>query len=245
MQDNNEAGKIIVNGRSAVNHGDKMQVKEPVRPACIEPRWPVIIAILAVLLMLTMFSTRIRILPPWFQYAIGIALLLPVGGVWLSSGNPRWLSIERPATLVFSMVAEAFILTALFYVVNNMLARPEGFSGRQLLTSSIGGWCSNILAFSIVFWQIDRGGPEARANNMGTRPDWLFPQTGAPEEAPPGWRPKYVDYLYLSFSTATAFSTTDVMPLTSRAKMFMMIESAISLLTLVIVAARAINILGP
>jgi uncharacterized membrane protein len=100
------------------------------------------------------------------------------------------------------------------------------------------------LLFSLLYWRMDRGGPEARANDAGTRPDWLFPQSGAPDDAPPGWRPTFVDYLFLAYSTATAFSPTDALPLTSRAKMLMMLESSISLSTLVVVASRAINILG-
>ena len=81
-------------------------------------------------------------------------------------------------------------------------------------------------------------------NETGTLPDWLFPQeeTSA-ERVPPGWRPAFVDYLFLSYSTATAFSAADVPPMTSRAKVLMMIDSSISLLTLVVVAARAINIM--
>jgi uncharacterized membrane protein len=115
--------------------------------------------------------------------------------------------------------------------------------GNQLLTSSIALWVSNVLTFSLLYWQIDRGGPASQANQ--TRPDWLFPQVGAREDAPPDWRPTFVDYLYLAYSTATAFSSTDASPLTSRAKMLMMLESAISLVTTVAVASRAINILGP
>jgi hypothetical protein len=115
----------------------------------------------------------------------------------------------------------------------------------SLLASSIAVWVTNVTTFSLLYWEIDRGGPEARQNNAGTMPDWLFPQTGAPaEDVRPDWRPVFVDYLFLGYSTATAFSTTDVMPLTSRAKLLMMLESAISLATIVVVAARAINILG-
>jgi hypothetical protein len=101
-----------------------------------------------------------------------------------------------------------------------------------------------VLTFSLLYWQIDRGGPEARANKASPRPDWLFPQEGTPRDVPPGWRPTFVDYLFLGYSTATAFSTTDVMPLTSRAKLLMMLESTISLATIVTVMSRAINILG-
>ena len=113
----------------------------------------------------------------------------------------------------------------------------------MLLASSIGVWVDNVLAFSLLYWQLDRGGPHARANNLSRKPDWLFPQAGVPEDVLPGWQATYVDYLFLGFSTATAFSATDALPLTSRAKMLMMLESTISLLTLVIVAARAVNVL--
>lgn len=219
-------------------------MKEPAQPIRIEPRWPLVLATLAVLCVLTFLPARIRLFPSWFPYAVGMALLLPMAVVWLSGVQARWLRVERTTTLVFSVLAEAVTLTTVLYLVIKMLDRPEDFSGRQLLTSSIGAWITNVLAFSLVYWRIDRGGPEARANDAGRKPDWLFPQTGVPEEAPPDWRPTYVDYLFLAFSTAMAFSPTDALPLTSRAKLLMMLESAVSLLTLVTVAARAINILG-
>lgn len=219
-------------------------MKEPAQPIRIEPRWPLVLATLAVLCVLTFLPARIRLFPSWFPYAVGMALLLPMAVVWLSGAQARWLRVERTTTLVFSVLAEAVTLTTVLYLVIKMLDRPEDFSGRQLLTSSIGAWITNVLAFSLVYWRIDRGGPEARANDAGRKPDWLFPQTGVPEEAPPDWRPTYVDYLFLAFSTAMAFSPTDALPLTSRAKLLMMLESAVSLLTLVTVAARAINILG-
>ena len=86
---------------------------------------------------------------------------------------------------------------------------------------------------------------EARTVFAGVRPDWHFPQTDVPPgEVAPGWRPTYVDYLFLSFSTCTAFSTTEVSPMTRRAKMLMMLEAVISLVTITAVAARAINVLG-
>jgi hypothetical protein len=100
----------------------------------------------------------------------------------------------------------------------------------------------NVLTFSLLYWQIDRGGPASLVND--TKKDWLFPQEGVRENGALNWRATFVDYLYLAFSTATAFSSTDVLPLTSRAKMLMMLESAISLVTTVAVASRAINILG-
>jgi uncharacterized membrane protein len=126
-----------------------------------------------------------------------------------------------------------------------MIHKSRELGGLQLLGSSIAIWLTNVLAFSVLYWQIDRGGPEARMNTAGARPDWLFPQTGASaDDVPTGWRPTFVDYLYLAYSTATAFSTTEVAPLTSRAKMLMMLESSISLMVILVVASRAINILS-
>jgi hypothetical protein len=117
-------------------------------------------------------------------------------------------------------------------------------TGFTLLTSSIAVWATNVLIFSLVYWRIDRGGPEARANEATTKPDWLFPQQTAPEIAPNGWCPSFIDYFFLAFCTGTAFSPTDALPITSRAKALMMLESVLSLVTIITVLARAINILG-
>jgi hypothetical protein len=164
--------------------------------------------------------------------------------VALTAARGWWLRVERAITLLFVALMELANLSILAYLVRAMVKQPGDIGGLQLLTSSIALWVTNVLAFALLYWQMDRGGPEARANDAGTKPDWLFPQSGAPEDAPPGWRPTFVDYLFLAFSTATAFSPTDALPLTSRAKMLMMLESSISLSTLVVVASRAINILG-
>ena len=124
-----------------------------------------------------------------------------------------------------------------------MVYDSKEVTGLVLLAASVGVWVVNVLAFSLLYWQLDRGGPHARANNLSRKPDWLFPQAGVPEDVLPGWQPTYVDYLFLGYSTATAFSPTDALPLTSRAKILMMLQSTISLATILIVASRAINIL--
>jgi hypothetical protein len=210
----------------------------------MEPRWPVILEVLGVLLLFVLLRARVSLMPDWFPIALGIAFVMPMVGVWLSRAHPSWLRIERTSTIVLSVIAETLTLFTIGYMIRDILVQSVALSGHQLLASSIGGWFTNVMVFSLLFWHIDRGGPEARMNNQDLKPDWLFPQTGVPEQVPPDWRPQYVDYLFLSFSTATAFSTTDVIPLTSRAKMLMMLESSISLVTIIVVASRAINILG-
>lgn len=211
----------------------------------MEPRWPVGLAILAVLFLLEALSARIRILPRWVFYVIAISTLVPIIAVALTAGKVRWLRVERTVTLLFFVTVCAANLTGLTNLIHAMVHRSAQLTGIQLLASSIGIWVTNILAFSLLFWQIDREGPEARLHDIRVKPDWLFPQEGVPDSVWPGWHPRFVDYLFLGFSTATAFSTTDAVPLTSRAQMLMMLESSISLVTLVVVAARAINILGP
>ena len=222
-------------------------VKEPAQLFRIEPRWPVALAILAVILLLMLLPERVRLFPAWFPYVVGIAFIVPMAAVGLTAEKAWWLRVERTIMLLFIVFTGVGTLVNLANLIGGMVRRSAEIGGVQLLTSSIAVWVTNVLTFSLLYWQIDRGGPEARvrgAGNAGTKPDWLFPQTGAPEDAPPDWRPTFVDYLFLGFSTATAFSPTDALPLTSRAKLLMMLESMISLVTIVVVAARAINILG-
>jgi hypothetical protein len=162
----------------------------------------------------------------------------------LTTPKARWLRVERIAILLFLVIAGFGLVESLGYLIYEMVRRSFEVSGIQLLSSSVAAWATNVLLFSLVYWRLDRGGPEARANHVNTRLDWLFPQQGVPEYVPPDWHPTFVDYLFLAFDTATAFSPTDALPLTSRAKVLMMLESIISLVTIIAVAARAINILG-
>jgi hypothetical protein len=224
--------------------GSSMSIEKATQVSRFEPRWPVVLTILAVLFLLMALPGRIKLFPSWVAYTVGVAVLVPIAAVGLTAARTQWLRVERTVTLVFFVVATVGNLANMGNLIGVMLNHSAETSGLQLLTSSIAMWVNNVLTFSLLYWQMDRGGPEARVNDSGARPDWLFPQTGAAENVPPDWRPVFIDYLFLSYSTATAFSTTDVMPLTSRAKMLMMLESTISLATIVVVASRAINILG-
>ncbi len=212
--------------------------------ARVEPRWPVALAVFSVLLLFLLMPGRSRLLPDWSGLAIGAALILLMAGVSLGGNRPPWLRFERAAMLALATVLLAMTFVVVAFLVGELLYQPTKFAGQQLLTAGIESWVTNVLAFSIVYWDVDRGGPEKRMSPSATLPDWLFPQTGVPDEVAPDWRPTYVDYLFLAFSTATAFSATDVAPMTGRAKMLMMLESCVSLATLTIVASRALNVLG-
>ena len=210
-----------------------------------EPRWPVVLTIVVAILLLALLPNDIRLLPIWVTYVLGLVVLAPIVAVGLTSARMSWLRAERVVTILFFIVTAGLVLVNLANVLQAIVHGSAEITGVQLLAASVAAWVINVLIFSLLYWQMDRGGPEARVSHAGTRTDWLFPQENAPaEDVPTRWRATFVDYLYLAYQTATAFSTTDVLPLTPRAKLLMMLESTISLATILIVAARAINILG-
>jgi hypothetical protein len=210
----------------------------------VESRWLVILAVVAVFILLILLPSRVREFSVWAGCALVCALIVPMVALSLSTNKRRWLHIEGIATLVFILVTGFALVDNLRFLLFQMVRGHVKLTGLTLLTSSIAVWATNVLIFSLVYWRIDRGGPEARANQADTQPDWLFPQAEVPELVPIRWHPSFVDYLFLSFCTATAFSPTDALPLTSRAKALMMLEGVVSLITIITVLARAINTLG-
>ena len=208
----------------------------------IEPRWPIVITILIALILIRMLPERISVFPIWLVYSYLTVMIICTFAVPLSKGKLIWRTTEKRVMLLFCILSELANLISLGYLIREMIIRSKDLSGLELLTSSVSIWIINVLAFSLVYWQLDRGGPEARHNNNSLIPEWLFPQDSISEYKQ--WKPVFVDYLFLSYTSATAFSPTDVLPLSSRSKLLMMLESTISLVTIVVVASRAINILG-
>ena len=153
----------------------------------------------------------------------------------------RWV---RRVAVTFVLV---LVLAALWATVLLIYDLIEGSgvteSPRELLASGGVVWLGNNLSFALLYWLMDGGGPLARSRRPPHPVDFAFTQQMDPELAP-GWRPVFLDYLHLGFTNATAFSPTDVMPLTDRMKMIMMIEAGASAVTLLLVAARAVNILS-
>jgi hypothetical protein len=207
-----------------------------------EPRWPPALAILAVLFLMIVLPHHVLVMPIWISRLAGLAVLVPMAAVALTA-NTRWLRIERTMIMLAAVAYIANTIVELADMIGIITLHPPESRAISLLSSSVAIWVANVSTFSLLYWQIDRGGPYARASKLRVKPDWLFPQSGIPEDVPPDWRPLFLDYLFLGYNTATAFSPTDVLPLTRRAKMLMMLESTISLLTLVLVAARAVNVL--
>jgi uncharacterized membrane protein len=148
----------------------------------------------------------------------------------------RILGLALTTIMTISNTASAGLLIG--FLINGDAKDPK-----HLLLSGASIWLTNIIIFSLWFWDLDRGGPGARAEAKNQYPDFIFPQMSDPGYAPEHWHPNFFDYLYTSFTNASAFSPTDVMPLTRWAKMLMMVQSLTSLLTVGLVVARAVNIL--
>ncbi|HKU81641.1 MAG TPA: hypothetical protein VJP76_05680 [Candidatus Tumulicola sp.] len=151
--------------------------------------------------------------------------------------------LERVVLVATSVVALALNVTNLGDLSLDIVFRSGQLHAAPLLSASIGIWIANFLTFTLIYWLIDRGGPDARVSASPGYPDFDFPAMNAPEKVVPNWQPTIVDYLFLGFTTNTAFSPTEAMPLTARAKALVMAQSVISLVTVVMLAARAVGIL--
>jgi hypothetical protein len=208
-----------------------------------ESRWPPALAIVLMLFLLATLPGHVTALPVWVSYLAALAVIVPMAAVGLTAGSTLWLGIERTMIILLAVAYVANTIAELADMIGVITLHPLGNNAFSLLSSSVAIWLANVLTFSLLYWQIDQGGPSARASDANVKPDWVFPQPATPEDLPPDWRPLFLDYLYLGYNTATAFSPTDALPLTRRAKMLMMTESTISLLTMVIILSRAINII--
>ena len=180
--------------------------------------------------------------PRWLVPALEVAVAVP-----LLIGHRMGRIGERPGWRVLAVAVIALINLANIVSVGLLVSHILGSTqtrGKQLLYSAVAIWITNVIVFGLWFWELDRGGPAARGTSSERYADFQFPQMLAPELSPPDWRPTMVDYLYLGFTNATAFSPTDAMPVTIPAKALMAVESLVSLVTVVVIAGRAINIIA-
>ena len=210
-----------------------------------ERRWPATIAVALVIGL--QFAEPDQIRPGWWPAIVGVEVLLLVP---LVATNPVSLSRDHPALRWFATVLAGVLLAvnaARLAQLFIAMVDKEDLSAAALIASGVLIWSTNVVATAVVLWEVDRGGPFARDPRHRRREkpaDLLFPQmTGIPGADPKTWRPSFVDYVFVAFTTATAFSPTDTMPLTGRSKILMMIAASVSLATIAIVAARAVNIL--
>ena len=207
-----------------------------------EQRWP---ASLAVLLMIGLQLRLPDDLTPAGRYLLPVVELGLL--VVLVAVNPRRISRSTvlARTLGLTLIAVASLVNAwsVIRLVRGLLSGTFGSDAGALLTVGANIWFTNVLIFALWYWELERGGPGARAVGADPELDFLFPQMAETSIDFHHWEPEFVDYAYVSFTNAAAFSPTDTMPLTRWAKLAMMLQSAVSLVTGLLVIARAVNIL--
>jgi hypothetical protein len=210
-----------------------------------DPLWPAQLAVaIAVALHLTL-SDKLVIGPKWLIPAVeGLLLVTLVAIAPPRASRLRWRHQRGLLWTILGLVTLTY-LVSLGLLVHYLITGGK-VGGHALIGSGVVLWATNVLLFSVVYWDLDRGGPLNRYQQTKPWPDFQFPQMENPELTPLGknWQPSFLDYLYTSVTNATAFSPTDTMPLTQVAKLLMGIQGTAAIVTVGLVVARAVNILG-
>lgn len=205
-----------------------------------EPHWPASLALLVCIALYVALPTRLVVGPRWLLPVLIALPLIPLSARrHRRPDEARWV---RATALALLGVVTAANLVTVALLVGRLLDSTVS-QGRALIFSAVSIWLTNVIVYGLWLWEIDGGGPGRRASGAHRFPDIQFPQMENPELAPPGWRPGFVDYLYTSFANGTSFAPADAMPLTPIAKALFLGESLVSLATIAVVAARAVNIL--
>jgi hypothetical protein len=207
-------------------------------------RWP-LVALVLVILPQVLVPAAMREGPPAFVPVVeGIVVLVLLAVAAKPGPVPR---TARPLILsLFAVLILANVTAAVRLVTLILRSTPKGETPptvTQLLVGAAIVLTTNIVTFGLLYWQVDGGGPSGRLVQAQAYPDFQFPQTGTAGVAPPNWQPRFQDHLYVAYTNVVAFSPTDAMPLSHRAKGLMVIQSLISLAVLVVVISRVINIL--
>ncbi|MEV6734170.1 MULTISPECIES: hypothetical protein [unclassified Streptomyces] len=217
---------------------------EPQPAVYAETRWPMAGAVIASAVLTLLLPDDLRLGPRWaLPLAEGLLLVALISGdpvrISRRSGALRAVSI----TLV-TVLACGAIWSTVRLIDDLIHGGTETNSAADLLLAGGSVWASTVIAFSLLYFELDSGGPAARAHHMPPTPALAFPQQLSPELNASHWRPRYIDYLYLGFTNSTALSPTDVMPLAAWAKSVMTLQSIVSLVILGLVIARAVNVLA-
>ncbi len=205
-----------------------------------EPRWPASLALLACVLLYVVLPDRLVVGPRWLLPILIALPLVPLSAT--KHRHPNESQWVRRLTIFLIGVITVANMASMALLVHHLL-NAHVSQGRSLIYSAVAVWLTNVIVYGLWFWEMDRGGPHLRAGVDVLLPDLQFPQMENPQLAAPDWRPRFFDYLYTSFANGTSFAPADAMPLSLRAKALFASESIVSLVTIAVVAARAVNIL--
>jgi hypothetical protein len=212
------------------------------RPTRPEHRWPAFLAVAVIIAGQSWLAAALSVRPVWVYPVVAGILLVTSLGIYLPSRR------EPPRALRFVSLGLTGLLVAVSVAVLVLLLRGvfvgSGLSAGKLFLTGVIFWVVDLAVFALLFWELDGNGPEARAKGEPDYPDLVFPQQQEGQEslAPPDWKPVFADYLFVSLTAATAFSPTDTLPYSRWAKLVMGVESVVSLATIAMLVARAINI---
>lgn len=235
----------------SVDEAPKLEVEKR-RTSQRENRLPTAAAIVAAAAIYALLPSEVLVTPRYVVPAVELLLLVP-----LLAANPRRMLRRERWTRVASIVLSAVvIITNMVALIMMITTLGKQTSGIHLLVGAMQIWLTNVIGFALLFWEIDRGGPVARhelPRRQIPAADWRFSQdensdtvneVAATASQVAGWVPNFVDYFYLSLTNSSAFSPTDTMPLSSRAKLLMGLEATTALFTTLILIARAVGALG-
>lgn len=239
--------RLVVELRRQLTHlervlgSDLPAAQRRAREVAGEERWPVTVAVAVAILLQATLSGRLALGPSGLSVGLEAAL-----GIALLIANPRRINRRSRVLRVLSIALVA--LTSLanawssYALIRAIVVGDRQLTAVSLLASGGAIYLTNIIVFGLWYWEWESGGPVERAHRGRPYPDFLFPQDSGGAPVPPGWAPTFADYLYVSYTNATAFSPTDTMPLSRWAKLLMMVQSAVALVTVGLVVARAVNI---
>jgi hypothetical protein len=222
--------------------GERPPLPAWVRRTDPENRVPVAVAVLLSVAAQLALPDQLTLGPRYLMPVLEIVLLAV-----LSVANPVRLVREHPLLRIIALTLVVCLIVAnsgsAALLIRSVLNSQSSNSARTLFANGAAIYLTNIVAFALGYWELDRGGPFSRAAARNNEPDFLFPQMATPEVTSRDWEPYFIDYFYVSFTNATAFSPTDTMPLSRWAKMAMMLQSIVALATVGLVVARAVNVL--
>ncbi len=207
-----------------------------------ESRWPVTLTVLVAMALTFLLPEKLSLGPSWLIPLLvgGLLIALAIGDPGRIDRQSRILRILSIALALLLIAQSGWSTTQL--VLDLVQGGPETNNATLLFTTGALIWVGNNIAFAVLYWELDGGGPAARAHRMPKYPDLAFPGQLNPHVVPPDWRPVFADYLYLSLTNALAFSPTDVMPVAHWAKLTMALQSIVSVALLSLIIARAVNV---
>ena len=207
-----------------------------------ESHWPPLATVVVAIALQVLLPDRLTAGSKWILPGLEAVML-----VVLFMASPQRLEAPHSVRRLLGLTVAAIVSIAngisLVLLAHQLLDRNVA-NGHQLIVAGADIWLTNVLIFALWYWELDRGGPGKRAEGSDGPPDFLFPQMSDDTIEPRDWRPRFIDYLYVSMTNATAFSPTDTMPLSGKAKGVMGLQALVSLVTIGLIVSRAVNILS-